>query len=104
MGVWAWDWKLMEMKDSFFERCRDLWFELKFVQVWATLRSALGSFARAIASLDCPSSVLVLLDSCSRLWDNRANEGEVCGVGSGDSFLLMSGRGHLYYCLAFGLL
>ena len=62
----------------------------EIVRVWAVFKSALGSFARAIASLVCSSSASVLFDSCSRLWDNRANEGEVCGVGSGSFICLVS--------------
>jgi len=64
-------------------KCRDLQFGLELIAV-GTCKSALGSFVRAISitSLVC-ASLRLLGTSCSRLWGNRANEGDICGVGNG---------------------
>jgi hypothetical protein len=32
-------------------------------------------------------SSLLFFDSCSRLWDNRANGGDICGVANGPPFV-----------------
>src|SRR5271155_3419736 len=32
-------------------------------------------------------SSLLFFDSCSRLWDNRANGGDICGVANGPLFV-----------------
>ena len=57
-------------------------------------------FARAIASLVCSFVSFLCCSSCSRLGDNRADEGDICRVENGPISQLSSS----FYCLAFGLL
>ena len=73
---------------------------LKLCEFGKLLKKCFGFlFARAIASLVC-SFVSFLCCSCSRLGDNRADEGEICRVENGPISQLSS----LFYCVVFGLL